>query len=321
MKYLRLTTTDPYYNLALEEYLFRHTREDVFLLWQNESTVVIGKNQNAYAEISLLLAKERGIRISRRITGGGAVYHDLGNLNYSFITSRENADVLDYARFAEPILHALSALGLSCSLSGRNDLEYNGRKFSGNAQYAADGRILHHGTILFNADLSVLSEVLRVDKEKLAYRAVKSTASRVVNLSEFLGDMDVGTFIGHIERHVLADTGATPLDLPSDPRIEALRLRNESPEWIFSDRRYLTDYTVFRKRKFPFGLVEIEMNLSEDRIDDIRISGDFFGTAPIEALESSLRSLSLHSLPPISPAPYISGMTKEELRELLVGEP
>ena len=317
MKYLRLTSTDPYYNLAVEEYLFRHANEDIFLLWQNASTVVIGKNQNAYAEINLPLAEERGIRISRRITGGGAVYHDMGNLNYSFITSQGSADSLDYARFAEPILKALAALGLSCALNGRNDLECEGRKFSGNAQYTANGRILHHGTILFSADLSLLSSVLRVDKEKLAYRAVKSVASRVMNLSERLREMDVETFISHVEAEVLADLDAEPLTLPSDPRIEALRARNASREWIYSDRRYLTDYTVYRKKKYPFGLVQLELNLSEDRIAAIRITGDFFGVAPIEELEHSLLSHSIHDLPPIAPSPSINGMTAEDLRALL----
>ncbi|MBO5754545.1 MAG: lipoate--protein ligase family protein, partial [Clostridia bacterium] len=139
MKYLRLYSTDPYYNLAVEEYLLRHTDDDIFMLWQNEKTVVIGKNQNAYAEVNLDYAEKNGIRVARRLSGGGAVYHDMGNVNYTFITSCERATALDYAYFTRPILAALASLGVKGTLSGRNDLECEGKKFSGNAQYTADG--------------------------------------------------------------------------------------------------------------------------------------------------------------------------------------
>ncbi len=320
MKYLRLTTTDPYYNLAVEEFLFRHTKEDVFMLWQNASTVVIGKNQNAYAEIDLPRAAKSGIRISRRITGGGAVYHDLGNLNFSFITSEENAKSLDYAHFCQPILGALATLGLRGSLNGRNDLEIDGRKFSGNAQYTADGRILHHGTILFDTDLSVMSSVLRVDKEKLAYKAVKSSRGRVVNLSEHLGpSVDLEALIAHIKDHVLQTMHAEPMEPPMDKRIDALTARNASQEWIYSDKRYLTRYTVARKKKYPFGLVQLELELEKDRIESVRISGDFFGIAPIEELEKLLVGQSIEAIPPMDLSPYINGMTSSDFSELLKG--
>ena len=289
MKYYRLKTTNPYQNLAVEEYLFRHTDDDVFMLWQNEPTVVIGKNQNAYAEVDLSYAKEQGIHISRRITGGGAVYHDLKNLNFTFITSQEKAAVLDYAYFTEPIIRALAELGLSCSLSGRNDLECDGRKFSGNAQHAEGGRILHHGTILFDTDVSVMSKVLRVDREKLEVRAVKSHASRVVNLKELLGDsIDVTGLISHIETFVLGTMGAEAAVLPKSAEIDALCARNASEAWNLSEKRYLTSYTVHRKKKYPFGLVKLSMEMEKDRIAGILISGDFFGTQPIEVLEQML---------------------------------
>lgn len=318
MKYYRLTSTSPYQNLAVEEYLFRHTDDDVFMLWQNEPTVVIGKNQNAYAEVNLAYAKEQGIHISRRITGGGAVYHDLKNLNFTFITSEEKARVLDYAYFTDPILRALAALGLQCNLSGRNDLECEGRKFSGNAQHAEGGRVLHHGTILFDTDVSVMSRVLRVDREKLEFRAIKSHASRVVNLKELLGEnFSVEDLISHIERFVLDTMSAEACEPPSAPEVDALRKRNESEEWIFSDKRYLTNYTVHRKRKYPFGLVKIEMELQRETIAGIRISGDFFGVLPIEELERLLIGQSVGALAPIDLTPYIAGMSFLELSALI----
>ena len=148
MKFLKLTSTDPYYNLAVEEFLFSHTDEDVFMLWQNSPTVVIGKNQNAYAEVDLCFAEENGIKVARRITGGGAVYHDLGNVNYSYITSTENVSSLDFETPSRAIIAALADMGITAELGGRNDILAGGKKISGNAQHTSNGRILHHGTLL-----------------------------------------------------------------------------------------------------------------------------------------------------------------------------
>lgn len=317
MKYLRLTTTDPYYNLAVEEYLLRHTQDDIFMLWQNEKTVVIGKNQNAYAEVDLDAARDLGIRIARRLSGGGAVYHDMGNVNYTFITSSEKATALDYAYFTRPILDALASLGVNAELSGRNDLECAGKKFSGNAQYTGDGRILHHGTLLFNTDAEMMSRVLRVDKEKLSFRAVKSHKARVGNLAPLLSGITVGDFIDRIEAHVLTATDAERMDIPENKDIEALRARNASDEWIFSQKRYLMRYSVQKRKKYPFGIVSLDLSLAGDVIEEVVISGDFFGTRPISALEEGLRGQSLTALPDIDPSPYIAGMTREELASLL----
>ena len=320
MKYIRLETNDPYYNLAVEEYLFRHTAEDVFMLWQNAPTVVIGKNQNAYAEVDIEYAKANGIRLCRRLTGGGAVYHDLGNVNYTFITSTEKATVLDYAYFTRPIIDALAALGITASLSGRNDLECDGRKFSGNAQYAADGSILHHGTLLFDTDTSVLSRVLKMDKEKLAYRAVKSHQSRVVNLSSLLDEeISAADFIGHLEKHVLKSMGAEVWQMEENDVIRALRERNAGEAWIYSDRRYLTDYTVERRKKYPFGIVSVRMKLGRDLIEDVVISGDFFERGAVENLEKKLLGKNPYTLTDIDVSSYIDGMTREAFCALLAG--
>ncbi len=318
MKYLRLKTTNPYYNLAIEEYLLRHETDDVFMLWQNEPTVVIGKNQNAYAEVNLSYAKEHGIHVSRRITGGGAVYHDTGNINYTFISAKRNGEHASYAFFAAPILRALEKLGLSCSLSGRNDLEYEGRKFSGNAQHAAGERILHHGTILFDTDVSVMSSVLKVDKEKLAHRAIKSCGSRVVNLREVLDNsFEVNDLIEHIEGFVKSEMNAEPYSVPECEQINAFRERNESDEWIYSEKRYLTSYSVQRKKKYPFGIVQIELSLDGNVIENAVISGDFFEKESIEELEKALIGRSVNNLPYIDASRYINGMTFSDLAALL----
>ena len=155
MKFLSLLTKNPYYNLAVEEYLFKTSDDSVIMLWQNEPTVVIGKNQNAFAELNLDYVREKGINIARRITGGGAVYHDEGNVNFSFIAKNSETNELDFKSYTEPIIEALSKIGVKAMLSGRNDILVEDRKISGNAQYNADGRVLHHGTLLFSADFSV----------------------------------------------------------------------------------------------------------------------------------------------------------------------
>lgn len=321
MKYIRLRSTDPYYNLALEEYLLTQRDEDFFLLWQNRPVVVIGKNQNAYAEVNLAYAKEHGIDVCRRITGGGAVYHDLGNVNYSFITSAQKAEMLDYAYFTRPIIDALAEMGLECSLSGRNDLVCGDQKFSGNAQYSTNGRILHHGTLLLQTDTNVLSSVLKVDKEKMQFKAVKSHKSRVVNLNTLLEKpLAVEEFIESIEAYVLRSLKAERVEesgIAGHPNIEALRARNASDEWIYSDKRYLTNYTVYKKKKFPFGVVCAEMTLLGDVIESIRLSGDFFGISPLDELEASLVGGSIRSLSKPDISKYVSGMTLADLQELL----
>ena len=298
--------------------MLRHADDDVFMLWQNEPSVIIGKNQNAYAEVDTALAKEQGIHIARRITGGGAVYHDLGNINYTFISPNGAAKPLDFEYFTRPIISALAELGVEATLGGRNDLECCGRKFSGNAQHAEGGRILHHGTLLFDTNPAVMSSVLKVDREKLEHKGVRSVAARVVNLCEVLPEgITLDGLLARLEASVCSELGAMETGLPVSEEIDELYRRNASPEWIFSEKRFLTGYTLRRKKKFPFGLVEAVVELEREAISNIVISGDFFGTSPIEELEATLIGKDPRDLAAIDPSPYISGMTAEALSELL----
>ncbi len=318
MKFLKLTSTDPYFNLAVEEYLFSHTCEDVFMLWQNSPSVIIGRNQNAYAEVDLEYAASQNINICRRITGGGAVYHDLGNINYSYITSNERASSLDYVFFSRPILHALSSLGLECELSGRNDITSNGKKISGNAQHSSNGRILHHGTLLFNTDSETLSRVLRIDKEKLDFHAVKSHKSRVGNIKELLGSkMSIDNFITSLERSATDLFSAEPFEAPQNDDILMLAARNMSHEWIYSDKAFLTEYTLTKKRRFYFGSVSLSLSLRSDIIEAISISGDFFSLRSVSELEEILHGKRLSDIYDIDISKYVKGMTNSDLKELL----
>ena len=319
MKLLILDSHDPYLNLAIEEYLFRYSGDDIFMLWQNEPCVVIGKNQNAYAEINLDMLRENGVKPVRRITGGGAVYHDLGNLNYTFISAKQS-DGIDFAYFTAPIIEALASIGVEATLSGRNDLLVGDKKISGNAQHTSEGRVLHHGTLLFDASLDFLSGVLTVDEEKIKAKAIKSTRSRVTNIRPLLKcDMTVSQFIEKISDFVIKKYSPDIICAPVCDKISELRERNASLEWIFPDSDYLSGYSITRKRKYPFGLVTLFINMRSELITDIKIRGDFFGTEPISRLEEAIkgRTLSDVSALDIELCDYIFGMTLNELSQLI----
>ena len=321
MKFAVLQTTDPYLNLAIEEYLFRTEESEVFLLWQNRPTVVIGKNQNAYAEVALDVLRERDILLARRITGGGAVYHDLGNINYTYI-AKSAGQGIDFARFTAPIIKALSTLGIRATLSGRNDLLVGERKFSGNAQHSANGKTLHHGTLLFDSDLSVLAAVLRPDEEKLRTKAVRSVRSRVTNIAPLLPkECQTGEFLALLAECIRAEYAPDMLQVPQNAEIERLRARNASPEWLFPKRDMLAGYQLVKKERYPFGGVEIALEMLGDVIRSATVRGDFFSTAPIEELEALLCGKTLADLPALlakkDVSRYIHGMSASQLCELL----
>jgi len=187
-RYFETGSTDPYYNLAFEEYVFDHFEEgDILILWQNDNTVVIGKNQITAQQVNAPFIEAHKVNVVRRMTGGGAVYHDLGNLNYSFITDDDGEDVSSTLEvLARPIVEALKGLGLDAEVSGRNDILIGGRKVSGTAQRVAHDRILHHGTLLFEANKEMVAGALKVDQEKFRGKGIKSVSARIGNIRDFL---------------------------------------------------------------------------------------------------------------------------------------
>ncbi|MBQ1848112.1 MAG: lipoate--protein ligase [Clostridia bacterium] len=276
--------TDPYFNLASEEYLLLNESEPVFMLWQNEKSVIIGRNQNAYAEINRDFVDEKGIAVVRRLTGGGAVFHDLGNINYTFITEKGDAGALDFARFCAPVISALTALGVPAELSGRNDMTADGRKFSGNAQCVFNQRVLHHGTILFSADMSYLSGALNADPEKMKSKGIKSVRSRVCNLIEYLPGYTAEKLKNYLENSVNAEK--TSFSPEQTAGIEKLsREKYSTWEWNYGRSK---EYENKAKERFPFGSVEVCYTAENGRIADVRISGDYFSARPVNELESSL---------------------------------
>ena len=188
MKYIDSQSHDSYFNLALEEYILKNNEieEDIVFLWQNTPTIVVGNNQNTIEEINMPFVTEKNIKVVRRLSGGGAVYQDLGNLNFTFIKHLDNTSNTDIKRFALPVAEALNKLGVPAQLTGRNDISVEEKKISGNAQRLYKNKLLHHGTLLFDTDLELMAQVLKVGLDKIESKGIKSVRSRVTNIKPYV---------------------------------------------------------------------------------------------------------------------------------------
>ena len=199
--------TDPYFNLATEEYLLKCFSEDIFLLYRNAPSIIVGKHQNTLAEINLSFVQEKDIIVARRISGGGTVFHDLGNLNFAFITGGKVGELVDYRKYTLPIIEAMGKMGLDVKLGERNELLMGTLKISGTASHVFKHRVLHHGTLLFASQMDDLSTALRVQPELFKDRAVKSIRSEVTNILDHLVDkMDITDFQNRIFDHIINTT-------------------------------------------------------------------------------------------------------------------
>lgn len=287
--YLETGSHDPAYNLAFEEYVLRHrTDGDYLLLWQNDNTVVVGQNQNTEAEINRKFVEEHHIHVVRRSTGGGAVYHDLGNLNYSFITDAGDAERMTMERFTAPIVDALRWLDLCAEASGRNDILVEGRKVSGTAQCLLNNRILHHGTLLFDSAPDMISGALNVDPEKFRSKSTKSVRSRVGNIRDFLKtDMSLDEFWQYLKVS-LAGSGLIEGKLASDEldEIEKLKLtKYDTWDWTYGRS---PQYTMRNKRYWDGGMLEVLVDVERGNVTDIAFYGDFLSVSPLIEITSAL---------------------------------
>lgn len=295
MVLIDVRTLDPDHNLALEEYVFTAMPRDkeYLILWQNDNAVIIGRHQNTLAEIDENYVQKQGIRVVRRMSGGGAVYHDLGNLNFSFIVDAAGSQV-DLERFCLRIALALGELGLDARLDGRNDILAEGCKISGNAQYMKEGRVMHHGTLLFDSDLSVLSKALKPDPEKIRAKGVKSVRSRVTNVRPHLPkDMPLKQFKKVLLGSILTQfPGEEYVFTPEDlAEIEKLSLRYRDWEWNYGKSPACD--LVRKQRVEGCGTVEAYLSLDQGRIQQLQFRGDFFSAREPEGLAQRLVGLPL----------------------------
>ena len=320
MRFFINTQTDPAFNLALEEVLCREFPEPLLMLWRNSSSVIVGKNQNTFAEVNAAFAEANKIPVVRRMTGGGAVYHDLKNVNYSLILHERQPDSDSFARFARPVTSALNKLGVPAAFSGRNDILVEDRKISGSAQCCIKNRTLFHGTLLFDTDMEMLEKLLTPGKLKMESKGVKSVRSRVANLKEFLPEMKVETFMEQLRQELQFFAG-TPEDLPDEWNAKAEHLASEKyRQWTWNWGNVFPCQWENSARFPEAGIVELKIRLLNGRIEEAKITGDFFGdAAPLEkALGGQLfrRNDVGANLPENIVEKSIRGLSKDEFLSL-----
>jgi lipoate-protein ligase A len=284
--------TDPRRNLALEEYVLRTFRDDesYLLFYINAPSVIIGRNQNTIEEINPDYVRENGIHVVRRISGGGAVYHDTGNLNFSMVAPYTPEDFNRYEKFTRPVIEVLREMGVPAELGTRNDILVEGRKVSGNAQFVSRGRMFSHGTLLVHSDLSAVDEALRPRPEKVESRSHKSVRSRVANISEFLDEpIDAPTLRDRIIERAFSEAGSpADVDLTEAGEAEISRLAAEkygSWEWNYGQS---PPFTVQRERRLAAGLLELRIQVVRGKICSVEVVGDFGGCAGAREVEAHL---------------------------------
>ena len=286
MEFFKSESNNPYFNLAMEEYCLKNFDKEMFIIWQNEPTIVIGRNQNTLAEVYIEKAKEENVNIVRRETGGGAVYHDLGNINFSFIVNLDYEKTYSYDYFLQPIVNVLKSYDIDVNLSGRNDLQIGNKKVSGNAQTIYKNRILHHGTLLFDSDLTVMSAFLNPSKAKLKSKGVNSVLARVGNISEFLKTPKTkDDFISDIKQEILKDKNICSCVLKPNELEEVIKLQKtkyETWDWNFG-KSPKANYK--NQNKLSFGELTVNLLIENGKINDCKLYTDALLMFPIKKIE------------------------------------
>ena len=293
MRYLKNPSTNPYYNMAFDEYCLESLPidEPVFFLWQNRPAVIVGFNQEVNTEVNLDYLKENGIDLVRRVTGGGAVYHDLENLNYTIVGRSEDLE-RDYPEYASLLAKALQTLGVPATLSGRNDILVEGRKVSGFAKRVCKNRLMVHGTLMYNVDVDVLTHVLNPSTTKLQSKGIASVRSRVANLRDYLPEIpDIQTFSQRLEEILSNNYTDTEYQLTETDLANIQRLTDKKfATWEWNYGRS-PKATLVHSARLACGTVEIHLTLAENRIASCRFGGDFLGNLPASDVEKALTGI------------------------------
>lgn len=283
---------DPQINLAIEEYALKNLdiNETYLLFYINAPSIIIGKNQNTIEEISTQYVEDNGIKVVRRLSGGGAVYHDLGNLNFSFITKDDGESFHNYKKFTEPVIEALHKLGVNAQLSGRNDIEVEGRKISGNAQFSTRGRMFSHGTLMFDSEIDHVVSALKVKKDKIESKGIKSVRSRVANISEFLNEkITIEEFRQMLLRYIFNTDGDIPEYVLTDKDWENIheisKERYQNWDWNYGKS---PKFNYQHTHRFPVGSIDVRLEVQKGMIENCKIFGDFFGVGDVEDIEKRL---------------------------------
>lgn len=328
MKYIVNTSNETAYNIALEAYAFRELMEEdeLFILWINRPSIIIGRHQNTIQEINKEYTDANDIRVVRRLSGGGAVYHDLNNLNYTIISNKSTEGAFDFKTFSAPVIETLADLGVEASFTGRNDLEIDGKKFCGNAQAYYKGRMMHHGCLLFDVDMSVLSQALKVSKDKIESKGVKSVRARVTNILEQLPEKITVNEFADLLLQKMKDThpDMTEYVLSEDELAKIQQLADEkfgTWDWTYGQA---PEYTISRDVRYPAGKISTYANVDKSVIQTVKIYGDFFGIKDVVDVEEALVGVRyeyldvLARLKELNLADYFAGMTVEEVAKAIV---
>lgn len=286
---IQLKNNNPYFCLAAEEYLLKNFSEDIFMLWQSENTVVVGKHQNAMAEINYPYVHQHGITLARRISGGGTVFHDAGNVNFAYIKNVSSPAEISFKLFTEPVVKALAKLGVEATTSGRNDLLVGGKKISGNAEHVFKNRVLHHGTLLFNSNLEILGKSIKVIPGKYHGKAVQSNRSVVTNILPFLeNEWSVNDFSSFLMNVQLENSGNLVYEFnEKDNRAIQILVDEKFSTWDWNFG-YSPKYAFTNEFLVDGNKLKVELQVEKGRITESRISGDFFAGEELEILNKSL---------------------------------
>ncbi|BAB04402.1 lipoate--protein ligase [Halalkalibacterium halodurans] len=285
--------TDPRINLAIEEYALKNLdiNETYLLFYINEPSIIIGRNQNTIEEINTEYVESNGIHVVRRLSGGGAVYHDHGNLNFSFITKDDGESFSNFQKFTDPVIKALAKLGVTAELKGRNDIiASDGRKISGNAQFSTKGRMFSHGTLLFDSEIDHVVSALNVSKDKIESKGIKSIRSRVANISEFLTEkISIDQFRSLLLESIFdGQANIQEYKLTADDWAEIHELskeRYQNWDWNYGKS---PAFNLQHSHRFPVGNIDIRLEVKGGTIQQCKIFGDFFGTGDVRDLEDRL---------------------------------
>lgn len=319
--------TDPRINLAIEEYALKHLNidETYLLFYINRPSIIIGRNQNTIEEINADYVEGNGITVVRRLSGGGAVYHDLGNLNFSFITKDDGDSFHNFKKFTQPVVETLEKLGIHAELSGRNDILAEGKKISGNAMFSTKGRMFSHGTLLFQSEMDHIVSALKVKKDKIESKGIKSIRSRVGNIADFLKEpMSVEEFRSFLLQNIFKDSGEvteyvlTEADWEEIHKISEERYQNW--EWNYGKS---PKFNLQNSHRFAVGSVDIRLEVNRGIIENCKIYGDFFGGGEVADIEQKLTGIRYEKeaissvLDEIDVRHYFGNVTKEEILALI----
>lgn len=287
---LNQSSTDPYFNLAAEEYFLKNFQEDFFMLWRSRPSVVVGKHQNALAEINHEFVQTHQIPVARRLSGGGTVFHDPGNVNFTFIRNVANISEVNFKVFTVPVVEALKKLGVEAYTTGRNDLLIDGKKISGNAEHVHRNRVLHHGTLLFDSHLEALKGALKVDLTRFRDKAVQSNRSEVANIAGYLPEaISVEDFTGFLFDEICLNFPEFEVYEPTAADIEAIQKlsieKYQTWDWIFG---YSPRYRFTHTLNSANGAIFVDLLVEKGHIAEASISGSISAETGQKIAESLL---------------------------------